>query len=299
MDLKQLRYFSRVAELGSFTRAANELRIAQSALSYQIAELEAELGIALLNRHSRGVTLTEAGTSVMERAHRIMREASDLKADAGSRSLYPSGDIVFAAPPSIAKIFAPDVIEIFRREYPQVRLIMREETVDVIFDWLIKEQVDIALLYDRETSTAVQTEVLLSDSLHLVGSAKMEKPAKLTIAALAATPLVVTTAAYGWRRRLEHSLQEHDLKPTIRAEVDSISVIKELVIRGFAYAVLPRSAVHDELRGRTLWAMPIPVLSLESRLMMMRLKHRPPTPASEALSELIRRQSTALLDHLE
>ena len=60
MDLKQLRYFARVAELGSFTRAAAELRIAQSALSYQIGELEMELGVSLLNRHSRGVTLTEA-----------------------------------------------------------------------------------------------------------------------------------------------------------------------------------------------------------------------------------------------
>lgn len=297
MDLKQLRYFSRVAELGSFTRAAGELRIAQSALSYQVAALEAELGIALLNRHSRGVTLTEAGISVMERANRIMREAGDLKADAGSRSRYPSGEIVFAAPPSIAKVFAPDAIETFRRDYPEVRLIMREETVDVIFDWLIKEQVDIALFYDRQATAAVQAEILLLDSLHLIGSPTLAKPTKLTAAALAATPLIVTTAAYGWRRRLEHSLQEHDLKPTIRAEIDSISVIKELVRRGFAYAVLPRSAVDDELRGHSLWAQPIPVLSLETRLMMMRLKHRAQTPASEALSALLRRRSVALLDH--
>lgn len=234
--------------------------------------------------------------SVMERAQRIMREASDLKADAGSRSRYPSGEIVFATPPSIAKVFAPDVIETFRRDYPQVRLIMREETVDVIFDWLIKEQVNVALLYDRETAAAVQAETLLSDSLHLIGAATMARPGTLTAAVLAEIPLVVTTAAYGWRRRLEHSLQEHDLKPTIRAEVDSISVIKELVMRGFAYAVLPRSAVDDELRGYRLWAQPIPALSLETRLMMMRLKHRAQTPASEALCELLRRRSAVLFD---
>ena len=112
---------------------------------------------------------------------------------------------------------------------------------------------------------------------------------------MAATPLVVTTAVYGWRRRLENGLQEFDLKPTIRAEIDSLSVIKELVVRGFAYAVLPRTAVHIELLDRTLWAMPINGLSLESRLMMVRLKSRAQTPAGAALAEIIRSKSRDLL----
>jgi len=295
LDLKQLRYFARVAELGSFTRAAADLRIAQSALSYQIGELEAELGLALLSRHSRGVTLTEAGASILERTYRVMQEASDLRTDAISRSRYPSGQIALAAPPSIARVLAPDLIETFRRDYPQVRLTMREETVDVIYDWLLKEQVDLALFYDRADAAAVQIEVLLTDTLHLVGSARLPRPADLSVEVLAATPLVVTTAAYGWRRRLENGLQEFDLKPTIRAEIDSLSVIKELVVRGFAYAVLPRTAVHTELLDRTLWVMPIRGLSLESRLMMARLKSRAQTPASDALAELIRRQSRSLL----
>lgn len=295
MDLKQLRYFARVAELGSFTRAAAELRIAQSALSYQIAELEAELGVSLLDRHSRGVNLTEAGASVLERAHRVMQEASDLRTDAISRSRYPSGQIAFAAPPSIARVIAPDVIETFRRDYPQVRLTMREETVDVIYDWLLKEQVDLGLWYDRADAAAIQTEVLLTDRMHLVGSAKLAPPADLTVEALASIPLLMTTPAYGWRRKLEHGLQEFELKPSIRAEIDSLSVIKELVIRGFGHAVLPRSAVYTELVDGSLWAMPVRGLSLESKLMLVRLKHRAPTPASEALAELIGRKAATLL----
>jgi DNA-binding transcriptional LysR family regulator len=138
--------------------------------------------------------------------------------------------------------------------------------------------------------------VLLTDRLQLIGSARLARPARLTAGVLASLPLVVTTAAYGWRRRLEHGLQEFDLKPTIRAEIDSLSVIKELVVRGFAHAVLPRSAVLTELLDSTLWAQPIRDLSLESRLMMVRLKHRAPTPASEALAELIRRKTGTLLD---
>jgi LysR family transcriptional regulator, nitrogen assimilation regulatory protein len=295
VDLKQLRYFARIAEFGSFTRAAAELHIAQSALSYQVGELEAELGIALFNRHSRGVTLTDAGSAVLERAHRVMQEANDLRADAYSRSRYPFGDIAFAAPPSIARVIAPDVVEHFLLEYPQVRLSMREETVDVIYDWILKEQVDVALLYDRADAAAVQIDVLHTDRLHLVGSSKLERPVKLTVDVLAGMPLVVTTTAYGWRRMLALGLHEFDLKPTIRAEIDSLSVIKELVIRAFGYAVLPRSAIQTELLSNQLWAMPIPELSLETKLMMVRLKERPITPAGEALAELIRHRATVLL----
>jgi LysR family nitrogen assimilation transcriptional regulator len=299
VDLKQLRYFMRVSELGSFTRAAAELRVAQSALSYQIGELEAELGVSLLNRHSRGVSLTDAGAAVLERARRVLQEASDLRTDAISRSRYPSGQIAFAAPPSIARVLAPDVIDTFRRHYPQVRLTMREETVDVIYDWVLKEEVDLALFYDRAAAAAVQAEVLGIDTLHLVGSAAVARPEVVSVDVLAATPLVMTTAAYGWRRLLEHGLHEFDLKPTIRAEIDSLSVIKELVMRGFAHAVLPRSAIYTELLDRSLWAMPIRGLSLQSKLIMVRLKHRAPTPASEALAELIRRKAATLLDEVD
>lgn len=299
MDLKQLRYFARVAEFGSFTRAAAELRVAQSALSYQVGELEAELGVVLLNRHSRGVSLTEAGASVLERAHRVMQEASDLRTDAISRSRYPSGQIAFAAPPSIARVIAPDVIETFRLQYPQVRLTMREETVDVIYDWLLKEQVDLVLLYDRAGAAAVQTEVLVTDTLHLVGSPAIVRPHEVSVDVLAATPLVMTTAAYGWRRLVEHGLHEFNLKPTVRAEIDSLSVIKELVMRGFAHAVLPRSAIYTELLDRSLWAMPICGLSLQSKLIMVRLKHRALAPASEALAELIRHKAATLLTEVD
>jgi LysR family nitrogen assimilation transcriptional regulator len=294
LDLRQLKYFVRVAELGSFTRAAAELRIAQSALSYQIGTLETELNIRLLDRHSRGASLTEAGKSVFSHACRVLQEANDLKTDAFSRTRFPSGHIVFAAPPSIARVLVPPVIERFHAHYPQVRLTMREETVDVIHEWLLKEEIDIGLLFDRTDIAGMEYERLFAEPLFLVGSAALRKPGRATVPDLATMPLVMTTTVYGWRRRLEHALQEHDLKPTIRVEIDSLSVIKELVLRGFSYTVLPCSVISGELDDGRLWALPIPDLGLEASLMMVRLRHRAVTPAGQALSNLIREEAARL-----
>ncbi|MGI6853811.1 LysR family transcriptional regulator [Mesorhizobium sp. 1B3] len=296
MDLKQLRYFVRVAELASFTRAAADMRIAQSALSYHISTLEAELGVGLLDRHSRGVTLTEAGRSVLAHAHRVLQGANDLKADAFSHTRFPSGHIVFAAPPSIARALAPSVIERFRAEYPQVRLTMREETVDVIHSWLLTEEIDLGMAFDPPNLSTVEPELLLVDHLHLVGANRTALPDDLSIPELASLPLVLTTTSYGWRRRLERALQEHDLKPTIRAEVDSLSVIKELMVRGFGYTVLPQSAISQELQSGALWALPITGLKLDTSLMMVRLKRRALTLAAEALCVMIRAEALRLTE---
>lgn len=296
MDLKQLRYFVRVAELASFTRAAADIRIAQSALSYHIGTLEAELGVSLLDRHSRGVTLTEAGRSVLAHAHRVLQEANDLKADAFSHTRFPSGHIVFAAPPSVARALAPSVIERFRAEYPQVRLTMREETVDVIHGWLLTEEIDLGMVFDPPSLPTVEPELLLVDHLHLVGSNRTTRPANLSIPELATLPLVLTTTSYGWRRRLERALHEYDLKPTIRAEIDSLSVIKELVMRGFGYSVLPQSAISQELQSGALWTLPISGLKLDTSLMMVRLKRRTLSLAAEALCVMVRAEALHLTE---
>lgn len=289
IDIRQLRYFARVAELGSFSRAAAELRIAQSALSYQIGGLEDELGVTLLNRHRRGVTLTEPGRSVLEHAQRVMLELSELRVDAGARAQYPSGHVLFAAPPSVARVIAPQVIERFRKKYPDVRLSMREGTADVIYDWLTKAQIDLGLMYDLQATPDVQTAALVEDRMYLIGSARLPKPRGrcLPIAVLKDLPLVLTSTAHGWRRRFEKALAERDMQPNILAEVDSLSVIKELIKRGFAYSFLPRSAVHLELQSRELWAMEAADLSPGATLMLVSAANRAPSLATQELRSLI------------
>ena len=96
MDSRQLRYFARVVELGSFTRAAEDLNVAQSALSHHVAKLEEELRVRLLDRHSRGVSATEAGEALLTRTRAILLEFDGIRADVRSLEQYPSGEVSIA-----------------------------------------------------------------------------------------------------------------------------------------------------------------------------------------------------------
>jgi len=289
LNFRQLSYFVRIAELGSFSRAAAELRIAQSALSYQISQLEDELRVQLLVRSGRGASLTEAGRSVLDHARNVIRELNELRADAGSSAQFPSGHVAFAAPPSVARILIPPVIERFRADYPDVRLSMREENADAIYDWLLKGEIDFGLIYDFPETSELESIPLLSDRMCLVGAPSLPRPAASDISAagLETLPLVVTSTRYNWRRRLEKALVERNLALNIQAEVDSLSVIKELVRSGFGYSFLPASVLYFELREESLWAMPVPDLPLSSTLILLRVKHRAPSLAGNELKRLL------------
>jgi len=197
--------------------------------------------------------------------------------------------VSFAAPPSVARVLVPQVIERFRQLYPDVRLSMREGYTAPIHEWLWQGQVDLALLYDVDEMPQLETMALLPDRMYLIGSRRLPSPSRggPSVAELCDMPLVMTSTGYGWRRRLEKALADRDARPYVRAEVESLAVIKELVIRGFGYSVLPKSAVHAELVRGDLWAMPIPELELPATLMLLKVAQRPLSLACGELQRLL------------
>jgi LysR family nitrogen assimilation transcriptional regulator len=133
MDSRQLRYFARIVSLGSFTRAAADLCIAQSALSYQIAHLEDELGVSLLERHSRGVVATDAGRTLLNRAHNVVRELDAIRAEMSNHGQHVLCKASLGAPPSVARMLAPPLAVRFHAEAPEARLAVREAPINVVY----------------------------------------------------------------------------------------------------------------------------------------------------------------------
>jgi len=295
MDIRQLRYFVRIAETGGFGKAAAELRIAQSALSYQIRQLEQELHVTLFDRHRTGVSLTEAGRAVLERANAVFQELNALRADASAHARYPSGQVSFAAPPSVARVLAPQVVERFRTLYPDVRLAMREASREFLPGLILQLQVDLVLLYEMPNSPQLTATPLLYDRLCLVGSPALpQPPPEVTLAEIADLPYVMTSMTFGWRTRFEKALADRNLRLFVRAEVDSLSVMKELIGRGFGYSALPRSAVHAELRRGELWAMPLPVIVVPTTLTLVTGSHHAVSVAARELRRLIIEEAARL-----
>src|ERR1700741_3960966 len=122
MELRALFYFVRIAELGSITRAASHLRVAQPALTRQVQRLEDELGVALFTRVNRGVRLTEAGVKLCESATRILRDVERTGDEIRAPQAHPSGKVILGVTPTMCPVLVPELFAWMRQHYPMIEL---------------------------------------------------------------------------------------------------------------------------------------------------------------------------------
>ena len=148
MDLRQLEYFVRVAELGSFTRAAAALGVAQPALSRQIRLLEVELRQNLLTRHGRGAQPTEAGLLLLEHGRGILHQVAHTRDELARLRGGLSGRVSLGLPPSVARVLAVPLMQAFRTEWPQARLAISEGLSTGMLESLVSGRLDVAVLYN-------------------------------------------------------------------------------------------------------------------------------------------------------
>ena len=144
MEIHQLRYFAKVAEIGNFTRAAEACFVSQPSLSQQIAKLEEELGQPLFERLGRGVRLTEAGQKLLGRASQILLLLDEAKAAVADEP--DAGRLVVAAIPTIAPYFLPAVLTRFAEECPRARIEVAEETTGRLLEMMAHGDVDLAIM---------------------------------------------------------------------------------------------------------------------------------------------------------
>src|SRR5664279_3808802 len=148
MELKELRNFMRVARAGSVSRAAEELRLAQPALSRQIKKLEHELGVSLFSRHGRGVRLSAAGSLLLERAEAITRLVQQTGEEIKQDMSPARGRITLGVPPAAGRLLIPPFVERFQKAWPQTTLHMREGVTSSLQEWLTEKRIDIAILHN-------------------------------------------------------------------------------------------------------------------------------------------------------
>ena len=168
MDLKQIEYFVRVAELGSFTRASVVLDIAQPALSRQVRLLEVELRQNLLVRNGRGATPTEAGKLLLEHGRGILHQVERAREELGRVRGALAGRVAIGLPPSIAKVLTVPLTRAFRVKMPDAALAISEGLSVAMRESLTTGLLDIALLYNTTPAPGIETTALLEEDLFLV-----------------------------------------------------------------------------------------------------------------------------------
>ncbi len=290
MNLTQLRTFVRVAEMGSFSKAAIELDIAQPALSRQVRLLETDLRVALLQRTGRGVVLTEAGKRLFEHAVGILQLVARAREDLGTNRDEATGRIVVGLPPSMGRMLTLPLVKQFEAALPKARLAIVEGLSTHIVEWISIGRVDLGLIHNPDANPAIETIHVLDEPLCLVSAGKPGKAASrpLAFAELVMQPLVVPEQSHAIRKLLETQAALAGLKLNIAYEVSSVQAILELVRHGHGHAVLAPSAVAASGLAAALRVRPLAEAVLTSTLCMAVSAHKPMTPLVRQASRLLR-----------
>jgi len=248
MDIKQLTYFVRVAELGSFTRASIVLDIAQPALSRQVRLLEVELRQNLLVRNGRGITLTEAGKVLLEHSRGVLHQMERLREELSRVRGSLAGSVAVGLPPTLGRILAVPLTRAFKAAMPDASLSILDGLSKTMQESLLTGQLDIALVYNALPTPGIELRPLLQDELLLVQGGAGEPGGgegggAIALADLARHPLIIPARPNALRMHVETALLNISAQPRIAMEVNSVATILDLVADGVGSAVLSRHAV--------------------------------------------------------
>jgi LysR family nitrogen assimilation transcriptional regulator len=304
MELKQIESFVRVAELGSFTKAAAALGMPQPLLSRHVRQLEVELHQNLLIRNGRGVSLTEAGTVMLEHGRGILHQVALAQEELGSVRGALAGKVSIGLPPSLSKLVTVPLTLAFRKALPQAQLSLGEGFSVVMVESLRAGRLDMAVLYNPPPSPELEMTLLHEEALILIAGKKSThssvklKPT-MTLAALAELPLILPSRPNAFRLLIETEMLRVNCKPQIALEIDGLNAILELVKEGLGYAILPAYTLKNFANPQNFTTHRIERPKLNSQLMLVWSSKRPMTSTHTAAQQIIQRVvSQSLADNV-
>jgi LysR family nitrogen assimilation transcriptional regulator len=296
VDLKQLSYFVRVAEMGSFTRASIVLDIAQPALSRQVRLLEVELRQNLLVRNGRGITLTEAGKVLLEHSRGVLHQMERLREELSLVRGSLAGRVAIGLPPTVGRILAVPVAREFKQRMPDATLSITDGLSKTMQESLLTGQLDIALLYNAFPTPGIELRPLLQDELFLVqGGGNPGSDGPIDLKDLAQYPLIIPGQPNAIRMHVETALLNIGVQPRIAMEVDSVATILDLVADGVGSAVLSRHAVSTAAQPERFTTRHITNPGLYPLLSVAVGADRPATSTQQATLEILERVAREIL----
>jgi DNA-binding transcriptional LysR family regulator len=291
MELAQLRTLIHVAELGSLSRTAERLGIAQPALSRQIRLLEAELGAPLFVRHGRGMVLTDLGRRILEPAGGVLTRLEEIRqlADRGHDSHV--GRVHFGMTPTVAEVMTVPLAVAVRQAHPGLNLRISSAFSGHLLDWLKREDLDFCVSYDPDATGAVRTTPILLESLLLVGNAdcdlSMDRP--IDFVRLEGQNLVLPSPRHGLRRIVDNFADRAGIALNPAIEMDAFGAMIDLVESGFGMTILPLAPIYARIGAKLLRAAPLENPAPTRRVAITYPADRAITPATRYVGETFRR----------
>jgi DNA-binding transcriptional LysR family regulator len=245
MEIRQLRYLVALAEERSFTCAAMREHIAQPALSQQIQRLEREVGLALVERTTRRVTITEAGELLVARARRILAELASAHDELQSLTGFQAGHVTVGAMHTMGPVDVSAALASYHERHPLVELTVREHSSEELADLLRVDKLDLAFLSvtERIESHGLALHQLVSEELvaTVPGDHPLAGRERIRMAELAGEQFISYREGARLRELLEEGAQQTGFAPNIKFESNESQRIRGLVARGLGVAIIPRS----------------------------------------------------------
>jgi DNA-binding transcriptional LysR family regulator len=249
MELRQLRYLVALAEERSFTKAAAREHIAQPAMSQQIRRLEDELGLALVDRTTRRVDLTEAGALLVARARRALAEVHSAREELDELSGMRRGRVTIGAMQTLGPFDLARLLATFHESHPDVELAVREEASDTLAAMVRSDAVDLAFLSvtDRIDREGLELQQLAKEDLVAVVPAghALAGRRRVRLAELAGEQFISFRDGWALRHLLLKASEEAGFEPHVAFESNEVTRIKSLIARGLGVALLARSAADE------------------------------------------------------
>lgn len=287
MDIKNLATFLRVADLGGFTRAASELGYSQSTVSFQIKQLEEEIGTPLFERVRHTVTLTERGREVLMYAQQITKLEKEMKMSA-SEELPAAGLVRLTAPSSLAPILLGGAYPEFRRQYPGIALKIIEADTQEMFRLINHNEADIMLTLDNHIYSSEY--ILLYESkigVHFVAQAghPLADSDTVTLEELLCEPFLLTERGMSYRRLLDEQLAARSLEITPVLESGNAYQLCTLVAQGVGVSFLPDHVTADAIERGSIVELNVPEIDITIWKQLLSHRNKLISPAMQAVMD--------------
>ncbi len=289
MDSRQLRYFAAICDHGSLSSAAKAERVAVSALSYHLANLEGELGLSLFERKPRGLAPTAAGLRLLSHARAVSRAIEAAGPDVRAAVGEPVGEVSIGMAFSAVKAIGVELARRTLSDFPRLRLQLTESLSGATFAHLMAADVELALVYNPPSAPGLVSRPVLEERMVLLGRPELvgETETPITAEELLEMPLILLRQGVSARALMEDDALRKRLEARARLQMNSVQAIEGALMAGLGVAIGTRLFMRERVAEGAMALRPIVAPELTRRLHLCEMETRPATIAREAIRALV------------
>ncbi len=294
--LNQLQVFLKITQTGSVTKAAEELHLSQPAVSIQLKNLQDQFDIPLTEVISRRIHITGFGWEIARSAESILQQVANIDNKTSAYKGLLTGQLKLSVVSS-GKYIMPYFLAPFIKKHRSVELVMEVTNRTGVIDSVGRNTVDLALVSILPVAQPVETLSMVENKLYLVGSPEVKfRKSAYPKTILGKLPLIFREEGSGTRLTLEDFIKHNRIRVTRKMELTTNEAVKQAVMAGLGYAIIPHVSIQNELRAGRIQIIPVSGLPIRNRWQLIWPKGKQHSPVAAAFLEFVRKEKDAIIE---